>query len=861
MCALPAHAITEVALTGGQRAKFQTSAAGKSSALIRFSHDPGFLTFADPRCIPGTNIPRNISFLQIRSSAQDPGEIVLPCENWQFTGSQFRYRDRDASVGGVHTIMLKSLKALIKMKGDSYQALQAPATGVDWVEVRLTIGETSHCGRFVHFDRNYSELSSSFSIIQASGPTVQCAPLPTRTPTETPTSTPTSTPTNTPTRTPTATPTSTATATPTVTDTPTVTATPTRTPTSTSTPTRTPTATNTPTNTPTVTPTSTFTPTRTPTRTSTPTKTPTKTNTPTPTPSPFVRINTPANGIFTTASSITVSGRVINPVAGEVVTVNGTPVTVAAPPVNTFSVSVPLSASTIVNPIDAHLTVAATGFSNHDRITVVRGASIADGDYSPMGIGLRINDSGLDRVEPVVTSQINLNPNDLITPGTVVVSGQCGIPGPFGTCIESVDVTIQSVNWDSVSLNADAMTNFVAVDVFLHNVRVIAHVEGSLVTSCDITVTTSTTTITGDYAMQPDSVDRSNIDVNQIGGVNVSFANFNQSTSCDGIFGFLVEALVPDVQSELRDGLQNFLNDPDDAGPQDAPIADALESALASVQIDGPIGEGLGVTLETPLFDVYEDNNGITLDSDARITAPALAPGAPNLTASYHVNEAFPAFAATTPVNHLPYDMAICISSSAFNQLLKAEVETGLLATELTSLDFGGGPTPITSTTLSLLVPQFGTLPPNTPLKIRIKPTMAPIVTGHTGPGGELAELLIPQLSIEVVTTSLPEVVYLGGVADLKTGFNLALDAQTGSLVPTLSPPAPENITVVLINNPLYADEATLQATLPLVLGPVLPSLSSSLGAIPVPSFLGLAPTGVEVSRNGQFMSVFLNLN
>src|SRR5207253_9613289 len=125
-------------------------------------------------------------------------------------------------------------------------------------------------------------------------------------------------------------------------------------------------------------------------------------------------------------------------------------------------------------------------------------------------------------------------------------------------------------------------------------------------------------------------------------------------------------------------GIRGFLSDPDGSGPQDSPIADAIETTLAGISIAGPIGQGVGLLFDSPLFDALEDPTGITFGSDARFrvsvgTGPGQCqppPGAPNLTASYSPPAAFPSFGATTPVLHTPYGLGIAISPAAFNQLL-----------------------------------------------------------------------------------------------------------------------------------------------------------------------------------------------
>jgi len=847
VCLEQANGLVEVTMAGGKKAKFTTSSSGISKVTVKFVKDIGVLAFADPRCVPGTTVARNASSLRITSSTASPAAIDLPCQNWRFTGRGFKYIDPSGLAGGIKKMTLKSLSLSITMKGSNVPLLSP--LPVDWVEVRLTIGNKSHCGRFQEFDKNTTLWSGASTIASSRGSlSVACSALPTSTPTITPTSTPTDTPTETPTSTPTDTPTETPT--PTDTPTPTPTHTPTRTPTSTSTPTTTPTST--PTSTPTRTPTATNTPTNTPTRT--PTRTPTTTPTSTPTRTPRVDLNQPANGTFTQNGSVSVTGSVTNPAPGQTLTINNTVVPVSG---GAFSTTVSMS-QPLLNPIQADLT--SPGFLARDRHMVVKGASVADGAYSPHGIGLRVTNGGLAQVIPFVHGSINLDPSTFIVPGTKVVSGECAISNPiFGGCIESVDVYIDSVSftgWD-VTLNAQA-SGYVRANIFLHNVSIVLHVVGSLLTDCHITVTVPNITIVADYSMGPLAGDPNSIDVNQVTNPpTISFSAYSQTSSCSGVFGFLVEALIPNEEAQMKSSLEDYLKDPDGAGVQDAPIAAALQTALGAIEIDGPIGAGLGVVLDTPIQSIPIDANGITIDTNMKVTV--VSPTGPNLTASYHVNESFPAFPATSGVQHFPYNLGIEISTSAFNQLLKGEVENGLLSIDMTTIDLGGGPTTVTAGTLSILGGEFATLPATTPLIIQIRPTMAPFVTGNSGPAGELAELIIPQLQANIVLSSSPSTVLLGADVDVRSGFSLSV--QSGALAPTLSAPTPENITVVLVNNAAGVDENLVTALVPVLLAGALPSLSGGLGGIPLPSFLGFTPTGVEVSRNGAYMAVYLNLN
>ena len=70
----------------------------------------------------------------------------------------------------------------------------------------------------------------------------------------------------------------------------------------------------------------------------------------------------------------------------------------------TFSHTLPLSASAIFNPVLATLTNTANGDDVRDRMVVIKGPSVADGALSPQSVAMRINDSGLDKIEPLVAS-------------------------------------------------------------------------------------------------------------------------------------------------------------------------------------------------------------------------------------------------------------------------------------------------------------------------------------------------------------------------------------------------------------------------------------------------------------------------
>jgi hypothetical protein len=576
---------------------------------------------------------------------------------------------------------------------------------------------------------------------------------------------------------------------------------------------------------------------------------------------PAVVIVTPMHGTFTTAPSVSVTGVVvgIDPSVIADVRVNGVSVPLA--PNQTFTTTVALDAVAIANPIVAEV-IGDSGSVVRDRVTVMAGDSVADGDFSVESVALQFTEAGLDTLEPSVASLVDFDLATLLPPGTLVINDFC-YQDSFAGCLGRVDVTIHGAPPPSVAsfaVDVDPQTNFAEGDVILTDMDVTAKVKAvtGVGFTCYIDIHSNTTNIFGDYGLSPDAIDPSAVDVFQLGGIALAFGGFSDSTDCDGFLGFIVEALISlfigDVQDLMQSAIQNFLNTLDGNG--NTPIAGAMETALAGVEISGPIGQALGVDLETPLFTVDETTTGITFGSDGRITASLPDPLAVDLLASYHVDELFPTFGTLAP-NGMPYHMGLCVSTSTFNQLLKAETESGLLLETLTEFDFGSGPGPITAGLLSLVLPAFAVLDPSEVLHFQIRPTLAPIVTGDLGPGGELALVRAPHLLVTLVA-AVDGTVLLQAAVDTEVGLDLTVAA--GELNFMLGTPTAQDISFTILQNPLLANEAALETLLPALMSLAFPSIADSLGTFPLPAFLGFQLQLVDANRNGEFMSLFLDL-
>ena len=578
-----------------------------------------------------------------------------------------------------------------------------------------------------------------------------------------------------------------------------------------------------------------------------------------------VLLVSPANGAFTTASTVEVTGALIdvNLEAVEDVQVNG----ISVGDLNgqpTFAVTIPLASTGIEQPIVVEV-IGNSGTLLRDRVTVLIGDSIADGDFSQEGIALRLNDSGLQEIEPLVADLVPLDVASLVPPGTVVEDDYCYSDTWFG-CIGRIDAVVSGSPSPSISdfvIDVDSMTDFVAGDVQLQDLYFkmdVVAVTGIGFT-CQIEVSAATADITGDFELSPLASDVEQVDVSQLGDVNVALSGFSDSTTCDGFLGFIVEFFVGLAVSDLQNnfvkpGLEDFLNEVDESG--NTPIAGSIESTLDAIEIAGPIGSALGVSLEAPFYDIYMDSEGITFDSDARILSSEPDPEAVDLDASYDVDQVFPTFGPLSPGGQ-PYELGISISASAFNQLLKAETESGLLLTTISEFDLGLGLAPITAGLLAAIFPQFSFLDPSEPLQFMIRPTLAPIFSGEAGPSGQLATLLISHLEFSVVPVVEPSVVLLGGLVDLSLGVDVGY--EEGGLSFDVEAPDPSNVDVILVENPLYVDTATLELFLPSLIGVAVPTLGDSLGSFPLPEFLGLQLSLIDVDRVGEYISVFFDMS
>ena len=91
---------------------------------------------------------------------------------------------------------------------------------------------------------------------------------------------------------------------------------------------------------------------------------------------------------------------------------------------------------------------------------------------------MSIKDNGLDKIEPVATTLIDIDPATFVTPGTVVLGDYCY--APLGSlCFGSVDVTISGTpppTIGPIGIALDSRTGSVDGDITLNDLRVTVNV-------------------------------------------------------------------------------------------------------------------------------------------------------------------------------------------------------------------------------------------------------------------------------------------------------------------------------------------------------------------------------------------------
>jgi hypothetical protein len=567
-------------------------------------------------------------------------------------------------------------------------------------------------------------------------------------------------------------------------------------------------------------------------------------------------------GVHTSSPTTTFTGRV-SVADGDSLSslqVNGVDATVSG---EDFTAEIPVDGAAILNAVIVEARYSS-GAVLRERRTVVYGDGqhaqvLPDGAVIGDAVGLRINERSFTKIGPVVKSLTTIDTASISPPGTVFLD-ECITQ--IIVCTLSVRATTAAaptlrdftVTLDSNQGNVRALVTLLGLHV---PVAVAARVAGIPV-NCTMNVDAASIGVDGNYTLRPSPTDPHNLDVNLVGltptvtlgGVTHDFVG--GVCSIPGIEQ-IVNLFLPDVEDMVRTKLTTLLGDADGTGPADSPVADAVEGALAKLNIAGDIGTALGLRLDSTLQSADPDTVGIGLRATASFTAAAVVPEAPDLPGSVAFpGETLGALPATSPGGRA-FDVAVGASASGFNQLLAGETERGLLNVDVTSL----GGVPLTLRGLYDLVGASSLVTQDHPLAISLRPEVAPIVTTAPGPAGALGEMKLSGYRATIRTTD-DNAVFLELVLDFRTGVGLVFGGA--GLAFAFAPPAAGELTTTITRNPNSLPESLVGSVFEQLSPQVFASVQDVLPSFPLPEFAGLDLAPVEISRVGSGFVLFADL-
>ncbi|GIW41502.1 MAG: hypothetical protein KatS3mg076_2079 [Candidatus Binatia bacterium] len=536
--------------------------------------------------------------------------------------------------------------------------------------------------------------------------------------------------------------------------------------------------------------------------------------------SPELRMIEPPHGSLVAPGAVDVRGSAVSAPEGAYVTVNGFPLPLG--PGGEFQARLPVPSV----PFFPVLSELVLGFEvlARDRVVVLPGPFLPRGHLVPGGISVRLTESGLDKLEAAATEALLLSAEDVLPPGTKVLDDRCVLRAPLVGCLEEVDATVDEITLEGAEIHFDAVEGALETELLLEGLALVVDVDGTTA-DCTVRIRVDATTVRAFFDLLPEPEDPTRIGVDQTGPVSVDFSGFHETANCSGVLGSVVELLLPDTEALLRGGLEDLLGDPDGPGPLDAPLAEALEVELSDLRVDGQVVAEL-FELRGVFSTIEEDAEGVVFVLDAGVGA--LRPSV-ELPGSHHVAEMAPDLRGD-PAG-ASHDMGLCVSTSFLDRFLSAASEAGLFRARLRELPLVP-PVPLRAGVLAFFLPAFARLDPELPVEIDVRATVAPFSTGAPGPRGEVRDLLVPHLLVEVLD---PNSRLLRFAVDGTAGLEVFALGEDGTVRPAVSLPDPRNLTIVVLENRVGARVENLSRSLGLLF-----TLAGSGFELPPLSLLGV---------------------
>jgi hypothetical protein len=543
---------------------------------------------------------------------------------------------------------------------------------------------------------------------------------------------------------------------------------------------------------------------------------------------PGVVITSPASGTITPASSITISGHLIGNLGAADALVVGGQLTTFNPTTGDFSRSVSLGAGS-VHIIEASVQSLSLGTTNTDSVVVLEGTALPLSSRVPTANTNRMNNSGFAAASSLIEGTLN----SFIDPSTI---GNLPINGGH-VCEFSLGTRSSSI--------FGAGANTVEAEVSINNVHIKVCDFDIGIEHCDGTVDANNVSLVA----RADLVGQLQANVTS---TQVGFSG----TSVDVGGGFFCEAL--DLFSFLLD-VENAIQSAANSAVQSA-LPGALNSALAGINISGPIGAALDVNIDAVYANIPEDAAGVSFIVDSNVTALSPVPDAPPITQTLVPTAVGPpVLGPNIPGTGMPYDLGFCLSDGFVNRAMAAFMLQGRFNQSLTSVPVGMTNVPLSTAILQLLLgdSSYSTACPGCPVTLILRPTAAAVSRGPNPGENAGVVLVVPNYRIDAVADSSGTPVPL--VSGLVTfELPITLNVSGISIAPTVGALSVTNAKVV--DNPIGANETAFATGVSTLFPLAAQALGGLFSEIPLPTFQGLAVSGVGSGYNVSCTAIYLNL-
>jgi hypothetical protein len=389
---------------------------------------------------------------------------------------------------------------------------------------------------------------------------------------------------------------------------------------------------------------------------------------------PYVTITSPVNGAFVTPGALEVTGTYAGPdlarltLNGESLALNG----------SAFSGTITIEDGAAYQPIKVTATTAEDDFTSSDLVTVFTGVPALPGATVDVGGALDLENPGLDAVSDALADALDgmdLAPllGSLLDPLVIDKA-----------VIQGLDILLQATE-NGVSLQVVAAS--LDLEASLLFIPLTLEIEGLMI-SMVVDVN-----IDGDTHQATVQVVDSAV---TIGSLNIGFGLLDELVSY--VVGLVLDLLVQtQIPGLLEDAINNLVLTIDGNGYSLSLLPAAAVSTTRNFSF------GLDALLEV---------------TDAGLWNPDFQPEGYRTTPSPVAG-----FPEKTPVTEKPYGLCLGLNDDFLNQVFYALSATNSLNFELTDEI-------LRAEILSILFFSFESIDPDTPVVLRLRPSVAPLTVG-----------------------------------------------------------------------------------------------------------------------------------